>query len=99
MPTQIYRLTAVPVNLIGATGVDGTALSLEAGKTYQARFVPIGVQAICKIVEVPDGTVVDSSDSALPVRGYEDVTIVPASGVSIFVWGVDGGELVINDVP
>ena len=99
MPTQIYRLTAAPVNLIGATGVDGVAISLEVAKTYQARFVAVGPQAICKVLEAPDAAVVDASDSALPIRVFEDLTIVPVAGQSIFVWSEDGGQLVINDVP
>ena len=99
MPTQIYSLTATPVNLLAANDLDGQPLNLRLGQTYQARFVAIGVQALCKVLEVPDATVVEASDNALPLRVFEDLTIIPASGQSIFVWSDDGGQLIINDVP
>jgi hypothetical protein len=99
MPTQVYEVTAAPVNLIGATGVDGAALSLEVGKTYSGRFVAIGVQSILKMVEAPDGTTVAASDPALPVRIFEDVTIVPKTGMAIFAWSEDQeSQLIINAV-
>ena len=99
MPTQIYRLTASPVDLLAANDIDGNALSLAIGKTYQCRFVGLQVQAICKVLETATGTQVAASDDALPIRIYEDLTIAPVSGQSVFVWSEDGGKLVINDVP
>ena len=99
MPTQIYSVSVAPVNLIRATDINGDVLALAVGSTYQARFVAIGVQSILKMVEAPDGTTVAASDPALPVRIFEDVTIVPKTGLAIFVWSEDQeSQLVINDV-
>ena len=99
MPTQIYRLSTSPVDLLAASDIDGNALSLAVGKTYQCRFVGLQVQAICKVLEVATGTQVAASDDALPIRIYEDLIIAPISGQSVFVWSEDGGTLVINDLP
>ena len=98
MPTQIYRLSTSPVDLLAATGIDGTPLSLAVGQTYQARFVGLQVQAVCKVLEAATGTQVTASDDALPVRNFEDLTIAPIGGQSVFVWSEDPGKLIINDV-
>ena len=99
MPTQIYEVTASPVNLVGAIGIDGHPLILEVGKRYQARYAAVGVQAILKVVEVSDGTPVVAGSPALPVRIFEDIAIIPAAGLNIFVWSEGGGgQLIINDV-
>ena len=97
MPTRTYGVTDALVNLIGANGIGGTPLVLEAGKTYAARYVALGVQSICKILEVPAGKTVEAGDPALPVRPYEDITIVPKTGIEIFIWSEGNGQLVIND--
>ena len=99
MPTQIYRLSTSPVDLLTANDIDGNALSLAVGKTYQCRFVGLQVQAICKVLEAATGAQVTASDDALPIRIYEDLTIAPISGQSVFVWSEDPGKLVINDIP
>jgi hypothetical protein len=98
VPTQIYGVTVAPVNLIGATDINGDVLALAVGSTYQARFVAIGVQTVLKALAVADGTPVAVSDAALPVLNFEHLTIIPKSGESLFVWSDDGGQLVINDV-
>ncbi len=99
MPTQIYTLTAAPVSLIGAADINGDPLDLQVGKTYQGRYVAVGPQSILKVLEVPDATVVSASDPALPVRVYEDVTIVPKTGMAIFAWSEnEASQLIINDV-
>ena len=100
MATQIYNLTAVPTNLIGANDIDGNPLDLAVGSRYQARFYAAGRQSILKVVEGPTGETVTAAARALPVRVFEDLTIIPAAGQGIFVWSEDGvGELIINDVP
>ena len=99
MPTQIHRLTTSPVDLLAASDIDGNALSLAVGKTYQCRFVGLQIQAICKVLEAATGTQVAASDDALPIRIYEDLIVAPISGQSVFVWCEDSGTLVINDVP
>ena len=99
MPTQIYRLTEAPTNLIGASDINGVALDLQVGKTYQGRFVAVGVQSILKMVEAPDGTTVAASDPALPVRIFEDVILIPKAGMAIFAWSEnEESQLIINDV-
>ena len=99
MATQIYTITAAPTNLLTANGIDGQPLVLVSGQTYSARFVAVGPQAICKSLAVPDGTAVDAADAALPVRNFEDLVIAPVAGESIYVWGDDAGQLVINNIP
>ena len=98
MPTQIYQVTSAPVNLIGAADINGDPLALEVGKTYQARFVAIGVQSILKALEVAHGTPAFTASPALPVRVFEDLVISPKAGLSIFVWSEDAGTMVINDI-
>ena len=99
MPTQIYDVTASPVNLLGAVGIDGQSLVLEVGKRYQGRYVAVEVQAILNLVEVSDGTPVVARSPALPLLRYEDVAIVPKEGLSIYLWSEGGdGQLIINDV-
>ena len=78
MPTQIYQLTTAPVNLIGANDIDGNPLSLAVGSRYQGRFVALDPQGVLKVLEIADGTAVPASATALPVRTYEDLIIVPA---------------------
>jgi hypothetical protein len=97
MATQIFSLGESPVNLLTSSAIDGNTLSLEVGKTYAARYVALGVQSICKILEVPAGKTVEASDPALPVRPYEDITIVPKTGIEIFIWSEGNGQLGIND--
>ena len=99
MPTQFYDVTAAPVNLIGANDTDGNPLDLEIGKRYTGRFVALGPQAIMKVLSVPDATVVAAGDAALPMRNFEDLAIIPATGEAIFVWSEAAGQLVINEIP
>ena len=74
MSTRIYGVTDALVNLIGANGICGTPLVLEAGKTYAARYVALGVQSICKILEVPAGKTVGRRSGAASetLRGHHD---------------------------
>ena len=100
MPTRIYVVTDSPVNLLSAVDIDGQPLDLRIGKRYTGRYTAIGVQSILKAVEVADGTAVFAESPALPVRTFEDMAIIPATGQSIFVWSeLGGGHLVINDLP
>ena len=98
MPTQIYEVTDTPVNLLSAVGVDGQPLDLEIGKRYIGRYTAIGPQSILKALEVTVGAAVTPDRSALPVRVFEDLTTIPVTGQSIFVWSLDrgGGQLIIN---
>lgn len=97
MATQVYAIIDSPENLLTANDINGTPLVLVAGQTYIARYVALGVQSIVKVLEVSAGTAVDASDPALPVRSFEDITIVPKTGQDIFIWSEGNGQLVIND--
>ena len=100
MPTQIFEVTDSPVNLLTANDIDGQPLDLQIGKQYVGRYTTIGPQSILKALEVADGTAVTADSPALPVRVFEDLTIIPSTGQAIFVWSERGGGLlVINDVP
>jgi hypothetical protein len=96
MPTQIYRLTEAPTNLIGATDINGDLLDLQPGRTYSARYTALGQQLILKLLAVNSGTAVDVDDVALPVRTFEDLILKPKAGEDLVCWGEDGGLLVIN---
>ena len=99
MATQIYLVTDAPVDLIGASDVEGVPLSLEIGNRYQARYQALGPQTTLKVLETGSARPVEASDAALLVRRFEDIAIVPATGLGIFVWSEGDGLLVINDVP
>ena len=99
MATQIYAVTESPVDLLAANGIDGQPLDLQIGMRYSGRYTAVGPQSILKVLEVADGTAVTTVSPALPVRVFEDVTIIPATGQAIFVWSDGDGQLVINDLP
>ena len=99
MPTRIYEVTTAPVNLLVALDVDGLPLGLQIGKHYTGRYTAIGPQSILKALEVAVGAAVTANSPALPVRVFEDLTIIPVTGQEIFVWSeLGGGQLVINDI-
>ena len=98
MPTRIFEVSAAPVNLLTANDLEGNPLDLQVGSTYSGRYVAVGPQSILKMVEAPTGTVVTAGDPALPVRIFEDVVIVPKTGMAIFAWSEnDLSQLIIND--
>ena len=96
MPTQIYRLTAAPTNLIGALDIDGMALDLQTGQTYTGRYTAVDVQGVMKFKAVVSGTTVAPEDRATPLRSYEDAVIKPVAGEDIVVWSESNGFLAIN---
>ena len=98
MATQIYEITTAPVDLTAANDINGDPLNLAVGKTYQARYQALGPQPILKVLEVASGAAVEVGSPALAVRVFEDIAIVPATGLGIFVWSEGIGQLVINDV-
>ena len=98
MPTKIYALTDIPINLLAANDLDGQPLDLQIGKKYVGRYTALGPQSILKSLEVATGTPVTSASPALPVRVFEDLVIIPVTGQTVFVWSEDGGLLVINDL-
>ena len=100
MPTQVYNVTATPVDLLTANTIDGTPLLLVLGKTYSARYEAIGAVTILRAIESTAGSPPDTDDIGLPVRPYEDLVITPAAGLAVYVWEPTGaGALIINDVP
>ena len=97
MPTRIFEVSAAPVNLLAANDLEGNPLDLQVGTTYSGRYVAVGPQSILKMVEAPTGTVVTAGDPALPVRVYEDLTIIPKTGMAIFAWSENhSSQLIIN---
>ena len=100
MPTQVFDVTATPVNLLTANAIDGTPLVLTAGKTYSARYEAISAVTVLRAIESAAGSPPNSDDIGLPVLSYEDLVIVPVSGLAVYVWEPTGaGVLIINDVP
>ena len=51
MPTQVFDVTATPVDLLTANALDGTPLSLLAGKSYSARYEAIGSNVVMRAIE------------------------------------------------
>ena len=100
MPTQVFDVTAMPVDLLSANAIDGTPLSLAMGKTYMGRYEAIGATAVLRAIESAAGSPPNADAIGLPVLPFEDLVIVPASGLAIYVWEQTGaGVLIINDVP
>ena len=100
MPTQVFDVTAMPVDLLTANAIDGTPLVLTAGKTYVGRYEAIGASAVMRAVEAAAGSPPNADAIGLPVLPYEDLTIIPVSGLGVFIWEETGaGVLIINDVP
>ena len=97
MATRIVNISDFPVNLLATNDIDGQPVNLEVGKTYAARYVALDVQAVCKVLEVPDGTTVTVDSPALPLRSFEDFFIAPATGESIFIWSEGNGRVIVND--
>ena len=99
MPTQVFDVPAMPVDLLTASGLDGTPLVLEIGKTYIGRFEAIGGDAVMRAIESAAGSPPNVDAVGLPVKPYEDLVVVPAAGLAVYVWERTGaGILVINDV-
>ena len=100
MPTQVFDVGSTPENLLTATGLDGSPLILETGKTYSARYEAIGATAVMRAIESAAGSPPDADAIGLPVLPYEDLIIIPATGQAVYVWEQTGsGVLIINDVP
>ena len=99
MPTQVFDVTATPVDLLTADAIDGTPLVLELGKSYSARYEAIGATAVLRAIEAPAGSPPDANAIGLPVLPFEDLIIVPVSAMGVYVWEPTGaGVLIINDV-
>ena len=96
MPTQIFMLSTAPTNLVGATDIDGLALSLENGKTYSARYTATDVQGVMKYLVVPTGTQVTPAARATMIRSFEDVIIKPVATEDLVFWSESNGFLAIN---
>ena len=101
MPTQVYNVTATPVDLLTANTIDGTPLSLAMGKTYSARYeATLGAVTVMRAIESAAGSPPDADDIGLPILPYENLIIDPAAGLAVYVWEPTGaGVLIINDVP
>lgn len=97
MPTQIYQVTDSPVNLIGATDINGDAITLIVGETYQGRYISSGrAYTFLKVVEAAAAP--DADDPGTPVFSREEIGIYPVAGEGIFVWNSDGiGRIYINE--
>ena len=99
MPTQVFDVTAMPVDLLTANALDGTPLSLAMGKTYSARYEAIGSDAIMRAIESTAGSPPNVDAVGLPIRPFEDLIINPIAGLAVFCWEPSGaGVLIINDV-
>ena len=100
MPTQVFDVTATPVDLLTANALDGSPLSLLAGKSYSARYEAIGSNVVMRAIESAAGSPPDAADIGLPVLAYEDLIINPAAGLAVYCWEPSGaGVLIINDLP
>lgn len=96
MPTQVYKLTASPTDLITADDITGTPLGLAVGTRYSGRYVGNGRTEL-KVLEA--ATAPDAGDRALPIMDREDIAIVPMTGENIYVWTSDGtGWIILNEV-
>ena len=99
MPTQIFDISDVPVDLLSANALDGTPLVLEIGKSYSCRFEAIGSTAVLRALEAATGSPPDTNAIGLPVLPYEDLIVTPAAGLAVYVWEKTGaGVLIINGV-
>ena len=100
MPTQVFDVTATPVDLLTANAIDGSPLLLLAGKSYSARYEAIGSDAVMRAIESTAGSPPDAADIGLPVKPYEDLIINPIAGLAVYCWEATGaGVLIINDLP
>ena len=99
MPTQVFDVGSTPLDILTANDLDGNPLVLEIGKTYIGRYEAVDPAAVLRVLEAPDGTNPDSSAIGLPVLPYEDLTIIPATGLAIYIWERSGaGVLIVNPV-
>lgn len=97
MATQIYQVTDTPVNLIGASDIDGNALTLTVGETYAGRYISTGL-AYDFLKLVTAAAAPDAADPGLPVYHKDDITIEPIAGEGIYVWNTRGvGRIFIED--
>ena len=91
MPTQVYNVTATPVDLLTATAIDGTPLSLVMHKTYLARYEAIGAVTIMRAIE--SASPPNADDIGLPILPYEHLRIDPASGLARLCVGANRGRV------
>ena len=100
MPTQVYDVTATPVDVLTANALDGTPLLLLAGKSYSARYeATLGAATVMRAIESTAGSPPNADDIGLPVLPFEDLIINPIAGLAVYCWEETGaGVLIINDV-